>query len=399
MSRLDRVVVVGASVAGVRTAEALRERGFAGELILVDKEKEYPYNRPPLSKEFLLGQLEEDDIRLLTQDMADDLHIDLRLGVEARGLRLGDRAVDTDCGAVGFDALVIATGGGPIIPPGWVDLEGVTALRTLDDARMIQRALQAGTPRAVVVGGGFIGCEIAASLRSLGAGEVTIVEAAPSLLSRALDPSVAERVAQLHRDRDVDVRCGTGVARMLGHGRVEAVELTDGARIDADLVVVGLGARPATSWLENSGLTIRDGVCADATLRAAPDVYAVGDIVRYADAVAPGGRRVEHWTSAREHGVIAAGNLLAPAQPQAVAGPAFVWSDQYERRIQIIGDGRGEQVRFVECDEAGDGCLALVGGPARVTGAIALDRPKQFRRARRLVDAGADWTAVGELRW
>ena len=398
MHPIRRVVVVGASVAGIQTAESLREQGFAGELVLLDGDKEFPYNRPPLSKEFLAGELDEDDIRLLTPDLVAELDIDLRLGTTACGLRLDNRVVITDRDPVGFDALVIATGAVPVVPQGWAELDGVTAIRTLDDARAIRAALRAGSPRIVVVGGGFIGCEIAASVRSLGAADVTIVEAAPTLMARALHSQAAAPIARLHRNQGVTVRCGTPVAGLLGAGRVEAVQLGDGSRIDADLVVAGLGARPAVGWLASSGLTVQDGVLADATLRAAPGVYAVGDVARYADGAAPGGRRAEHWTSAREHGVIAAGNLLNPSQPRIVSGPSYVWSDQYGRRLQIIGDGSGEEIRFVETDGAEDGYLALVGGPERVAGAIALDRPKQFRKARRLVEAGADWTTASSLR-
>jgi 3-phenylpropionate/trans-cinnamate dioxygenase ferredoxin reductase subunit len=396
---IRRVVVAGASVAGVRAAESLREQGFAGELIVLDGDKELPYNRPPLSKELLAGELDEDDIRLLTPDLIADMEIDLRLGTMAAELRLDDRAVVTDRETIGFDALVIATGAVPVIPRGWTELAGVTALRTLDDARAIRAALRGGSPRVVVVGGGFIGCEIAASVQSLGAAEVTIIEAGPGLLTRVLHPLLAEPIARLHQAHGVSIRCGTPVASLLGSGRVEAVELADGSRINADLVVVGLGARPAVQWLASSGLPVKDGVRADATLRVAPGVYAAGDVVQYADRALPGGRRAEHWTSAREHGVIAAGNLLNPAQQCLVSGPAYVWSDQYGSRIQIIGSGSGEEIMFVENGGPEGGYLALVGSPERVTGAIALDRSRQFRRGRRLIENGADWVAVRNFPW
>ncbi|WP_413810748.1 NAD(P)/FAD-dependent oxidoreductase [Streptomyces sp. OE57] len=398
MERFRRVVVVGASVAGVQTAESLRQLGYDGELVVIDGDKEFPYNRPPLSKELITGELDEEDIRLLTPEMVNELDIELQLGTWARGLTLEEKILDTSGGALSFDGLVIATGAVPVLPEPWATLEGVTALRTLDDARTIRAAL-GGKPSVVVIGGGFIGCEIAASVRQESA-EVTIVEAAPTLMSRVLDPRTSAPIARLHKNSGVSVRCGTRVAGLSGSGRVEAVELGDGTRIEADLVVVGLGARPATGWLASSGIELQDGVCADATLSAAPGVYAVGDVVRHRDGVTSAGRRVEHWTSAREHGVLAAANLLDPVHARPVSGLPFIWSNQHGRRIQIVGEGSGEQVRFVDtADGKNDGYLAFVGGPQRVTGLIAFDRPKQFRKGRRLLEAGADWATVRDTEW
>jgi 3-phenylpropionate/trans-cinnamate dioxygenase ferredoxin reductase component len=396
VARIRRVVVAGASVAGVRTAESLRERGYDGELVLLDAEDELPYNRPPLSKELVSGELDEEDIRLLTPELVAELDIALHLGTRALGLKLEEKLLDTSSGVLDFDALVIATGATPVLPESWAGLDGVIALRTLDDARAILAALR-GSPRIVVVGGGFIGCEIAASIRQLG-GAVTIVEAAPTLLARVLEPRLSAPIARLHVSNGVAVRCGTPVAALRGAGRVEAVELGDGSRLEADLVVVGLGARPATGWLASSGIDVRDGVCADATLRVAPDVYAVGDVVRYQDGLTRSGRRDEHWTSAREHGELAAANLLDPACARPMAAPPFVWSDQYGRRIQILGASSDEQVRFLDNGGEDTGYLALVGGRDRVTGAIAFDHPKGFRTGRRLVEAGASWAAVEEVR-
>lgn len=396
MRRTRRVVVAGASVAGVRTAESLRERGYDGELVLVDAEDELPYNRPPLSKELISGELDEEDIRLLTPELVAELDIALHLGTRALGLKLEKKLLDTSSGVLDFDTLVIATGATPVLPESWAGLDGVIALRTLDDARAIRAALR-GSPRIVVVGGGFIGCEIAASIRQLG-GDVTIVEAAPTLLARVLEPRLSAPIARLHKRNGVAVRCGTPVAALRGAGRVEAVELGDGSRLEADLVVVGLGARPATGWLASSGIDVRDGVCADATLRAAPDVYAVGDVVRYQDGLTTSGRRDEHWTSAREHGELAAANLLDPVCARPMSAPPFVWSDQYGRRIQILGTSSGEQVRFLDTGSEDSGYLAVVGGCDRVTGAIAFDQPKGFRTGRRLVEAGASWAAVEEVR-
>ncbi|MDQ3402582.1 MAG: FAD-dependent oxidoreductase [Actinomycetota bacterium] len=377
------------------TAESLRQRGYDGDLVLLDRDKEFPYNRPPLSKELLAGELDEDDIRLVTPDLVAELDIDLRLGTQAEELRVEEKILDTSGGPVGFDRLVIATGAAPVLPADWAGLTGVTALRTLDDARTILAALDRG-PRVVVVGGGFIGCEVAASMRRRGA-KVTIVEAAPTLMARVLDPRTSAPITRLHESADISVRCGTPVSRLVGSGAVEAVELADGTRVEADLVVVGLGARPVTGWLASSGIPIENGVRADATLRVAPGVYAVGDVVSYDDGT-PTGRRVEHWTSAREHGVLVAANLLDPDNASPVSGPSYVWSDQHGRRIQIVGDGSGDQVRFADFGDDG-GYLAFVGNRERVTGLVGVDRPRPFRDGRRLVEAEADWAMVEDAGW
>ena len=394
--RIGRIVVVGASVAGVQAAESLRQQGYDGDLLLLDGDKDFPYNRPPLSKELLSGELDEEDIRLVTPDLVAELDIELQLGTVAEGLRLDEKGLDTSGGPVGFDRLVIATGAVPVLPPDWAGLAGVTALRTLDDARAIRVALDR-TPRVVVVGGGFIGCEVAASLRQLGT-EVRIIEAAPTLMARVLDPQTSAPIVRLHESAGISVRCGTPVARLIGSGAVEAVELADGTRVEADLVVVGLGARPATGWLASSGIPVKDGVRADATLRVAPDVYAVGDVVRHDDGTSPTGRRAEHWTSAREHGVVVAANLLDPGNASPVSRLPYVWSDQHGSRIQIVGDGSGEQVRFIDTGDD-EGYLAVVGSRDRVTGLVGFDRPRPFRKGRRLLEAGADWTTVEDVQW
>jgi NADPH-dependent 2,4-dienoyl-CoA reductase/sulfur reductase-like enzyme len=409
---IRRVVVVGAGVGGVQTAESLRRRhGYDGELVLLDADDELPYNRPPLSKELITGELDDSDVRLLTPELVTELDIDLRLGVRARDLRPGEQLLRTTGADLRFDALVIATGSVPVLPRRWAGLAGVTTLRTLDDARTIRAAL-AGAPRVVVVGGGFIGCEIAAAARTLGA-DVTVVDAAPSLMSRVLDPRLSAPVEEAHRSAGVTVRCGTPVSNLVGGDlvggdlvggdlvggdRVEAVELADGTRIGADLVVVGLGARPATGWLTPCGLGDRDGVRADATLRAAPGVYAVGDVVRHPNGTTATLRRFEHWTNAREHGALAAANLLDPGHARPVSALPFVWSDQHGRRLQVLGDGSGEQVRFVGTG-AEDGFLAFVGTADRLTGVVAWDRPREFRTGRRLLESGAGWAAVGDVQW
>ena len=301
---LATVAVVGASLAGLRAVETLRRDGYDGRLVLVGAEAHLPYDRPPLSKEFLAGEVEPDDVAL-RRGPYDDLDLDLRLGRRAVALDLASRAVALDDGEpVVFDGLVLATGSTPRVVPGTPDLPGINVLRTLDDALAIRAKLDA-RPRVVVVGAGFIGSEVAATCRLRGL-EVTVLEALPAPLVRGLGPVLGMACGELHRDHGVDLRLGVGVAGFEGDGRVERVRLDDGTAVDADLVVVGVGVAPATDWLATSGLTLDNGVVCDETLLAAPGVVAAGDVARWPNPLFGGeSMRVEHWTNASEQGVAA----------------------------------------------------------------------------------------------
>jgi NADPH-dependent 2,4-dienoyl-CoA reductase/sulfur reductase-like enzyme len=386
------IVVVGGSVAGVEALLALRSAGYDGRLTLVGADPELPYNPTPLSKELLSGEMDEDDIRLLPEEEFDDLDVDLQLGTPAQALDLGARTVHVGGSRLAYDGLIIATGSEAVRPQGWFDLDGVHTLRTLDDARRVRQAMSTGRPSVVVVGAGFIGCEIAAAARHFGL-DVTLVEAAPTALRRAVPADLAAPVVSLQRAHGVKVVCGVGVARILGSGRVDKVELTDGTVLDADLVVVGVGAVPATHWLAGSGLAVDDGVITDTTLRTtAPGVYAVGDAARWPRPGAGGSIRVEHWTNAREQGKRAALNLLDPEAAQPYSGVPYVWSDQFGKRFQLVGTAHAEQIHFLDGGPEADSYLALLGDGDRAVGAVAFGgSPRPFNQARRLVTAGTPW--------
>jgi NADPH-dependent 2,4-dienoyl-CoA reductase/sulfur reductase-like enzyme len=393
MARLSDVVIVGASLAGLRAAEALRARGYDGRLTLVGAEKHLPYDRPPLSKEILRGEWEPDRIGLRRQDY-ESLGAELLLGRRATSLDLAKRTVTLDgTDAVEFGGLVIATGATPRrLGPVHDELAGVHVLRTLDDALAIRAAFQAH-PRVVVVGAGFIGLEVAAAARSFGL-EVVVVEPQPAPLASVLGAEMGAACARLHRDHGVDLRCGVAVDALEGHGRVERVRLGDGTALSADLVVVGIGVVPVTGWLGGSGLRIENGVVCDSTLSAGPQqVVAAGDVARWHNRLFDEVMRVEHWTNAVEQGVAAAGRLLA-ADAEAVdyAPVPLFWSDQYEVKVQFAGrvkpddevrivEGRSEEFRFV----------ALYGRKGRLTGALAFRRPRQLLRYVDLIGARASW--------
>ena len=341
-----RIVVVGAGLAALRTCEGLRREGHDGPVVVVGAEQHRPYSRPPLSKEVLRGDAPPESTALRTDAEYAELDLDLRLGRRATALDLESRTVALDDGTTEpWDRLVIATGATPRRLPGTDELDGVHVLRTLDDALAL-RAAFAGGPRVAVVGGGFIGGEVAASARSLGL-DVTLVEALPMPLARVLGAEMGAACARLHSDHGVDLRVGVGVAAVEGDGRVERLRLSDGTTVDADVVVVGIGVVPETGWLEGSGLEVRDGVVCDERCRAAPDVYAVGDVARWFNPLFGESMRLEHWTNASEQATAVARAMLhADAAPFAPV--PYFWSDQYDAKIQFLGmPCEGGEVRVV----------------------------------------------------
>ncbi|HYV59354.1 MAG TPA: FAD-dependent oxidoreductase, partial [Acidimicrobiia bacterium] len=382
------IAVVGASLAGLRAAETLRREGYDGRLALVGAESHLPYDRPPLSKELLAGEWEPDQIALRKQPY-DDLELDLRLGRRATRLDAVERVVELDGGGdrLEFDGLVVATGARPRTLPGTPALDGIFLLRTLDDCLAI-RAHFERRPRVVVIGAGFIGSEVAATCRGRGL-QVTVLEMLATPLERAVGPIVGDACGRLHRDHGVDLRCGVTVAGFEGADRVERVRLADGSTIDADLVVVGVGVVPETRWLEHSGLSLDDGVVCDETCLAAPGIVAAGDVARWPNLLFDGERmRVEHWTNATEQGVAAARRLLVedPGAAEAFAPVPFVWSDQYDVKIQVVGSIRGDdEVAVADGSLEEHRFVALFGRGGRLVGALGFSRPRLVMQYRRLI--------------
>lgn len=387
--RPARVVVVGASAAGVTVADALRHGGYQGELTLAGAERHLPYDRPPLSKEVLAGTREPAATALRDAGHYAGSGIELLLGTPAVALDRAERTVAlADGRRLRYDALVIATGVAPRRLPGTGGLAGVHVLRTLDDAVAL-RADLAVARRIIVVGAGFLGSEAAATCRGLGL-DVTLVDPRPVPAEAALGTVVGDVLAAVHAENGVDLRLGTGV-RHLEHdaGRVTGVTLTDGARVTADVVLVAIGCRPATDWLAGSGLPLGDGVEGDATCRVAPDVYAAGDVASWRHA-SHGRLRVEHRTNATEQAEhVAAAILGAPAPFRPVP---YVWSDQYGVRLQAWGVTSGSHdIAVVEGSLEERRFVALYGRDGRVTGAVGRRLPKALRQARELVAAGVPW--------
>jgi NADPH-dependent 2,4-dienoyl-CoA reductase/sulfur reductase-like enzyme len=393
---LSHVVVVGASLAGLRAVETLRAEDFDGRITLVGAEGHLPYDRPPLSKKLLAGALDVERIHLRKEHEYTDLDLQLQLGVRAIALDPVERRITLDDGgAVTYDGLVIATGAAPRTLTGQPELDGLFVLRTLDDSLRLRAAFDARPRRVVVIGAGFIGAEVAATARGLGL-DVTLVEALPAPLVRGLGLQMGMACAELHRAHGVDLRLGAGVAGFDGAGRVEQVRLTDGTTLDADVVVVGIGVAPVTGWLETSGLELRDGVVCDATLAAGPPgVYAAGDLVRWPNELFGEEMRLEHWTNAAEQGAAAARNLLATAagsEPVPYAPVPFFWSDQYDARIQFLGRASDSDDVEVVHGTVGDGAfVALYGSAGRLHGVLGVSLPKLTMPYRKLLANAATW--------
>jgi NADPH-dependent 2,4-dienoyl-CoA reductase/sulfur reductase-like enzyme len=385
------LVVVGASLAGLRAVEGARAAGFDGRITLVGAERHLPYDRPPLSKAFLDAAVPSVPTFRDERTLRDELGVRLLLGTRATSLDTARRVVVAGGRRVSYDAVVLATGSTARALPGTRGLAGVHRLRTLDDAVAIRRAMDDGA-RTVVVGAGFIGAEVAAAARRRGQ-DVVVVEAAATPLARAVGDSMGEVCAALHRRQGTDLRCGVGVIGFDGVDRVQRVLLSDGPVLPADLVVVGVGAAPATGWLAGSGLALDDGIVCDEKLWAgAPGVYAAGDVARWRNPAFDRRMRLEHWTSAAEQGAVAARNALDPTGGTPYSTVPYFWSDWYGGRLQFVGIPGADEVRVVDGDVDSDGRLvALYREGDRLVGALTVDAPTHVMKYRGLITRRASW--------
>ncbi len=397
---LRHVVVVGASLAGLRACESLREEGFDGTITLVGAEHEIPYDRPPLSKKVLAGEWEVERIRLRKADDFESLALALRLGVRATALDTHARTLSLDDGTtVVYDGLILATGASPRRLPDQPLLAGVVELRTLADSVNLRDRIAGDTARVTVIGAGFIGLEVAATARALGCA-VTVLEGAPSPLIRGLGVEMGAAVAGVHARNGVHLRCGVQVASLEGEGgQVTGVRLGDGSLVASDVVVVGIGVAPNTQWLVGSGLTIGDGIVCDATLSAGvPGVYAAGDCARWPNAAFADfddqEMRVEHWTNAAEQGAAAARNLLLVAgggEAEPFTSVPFFWSDQFDSRIQFVGRAHGDDEVHVFAGSTDGAFAALYGYQGRLRGVLGVSMPRMVMPFRALLAANATW--------
>ncbi|PWK65988.1 NADPH-dependent 2,4-dienoyl-CoA reductase/sulfur reductase-like enzyme [Streptomyces sp. CG 926] len=376
------VVIVGAGMAGVQTAVALREQGFTGPVTLLGAEPHQPYDRPPLSKAVLLGKAEDSAFDVDFEG----LDIDLRLGTEVTGLRADVHELDTETGPVPYGTLVLATGAQPLTLPGTEGVPGVHLLRTLDDAARLRPVL-AAAPRTVVVGAGWIGAEFATAAREAGC-EVTVVEAADRVLAGALPAEVTEPMARWYQEAGAELITGAKVAG-IEEGRVL---LADGRALPAGAVVVGIGARPATGWLDGTGVERGpDGsITADAYLRTSlPGVYAVGDCASF-----PSGRYgtrllVHHWDNALQGPRAVAANILAGEPAQVYDPVPYFWSEQFGRFVQYAGHHGGADTLLLRGDPADPTWSACWLREGALVAVLVVGRPRDLAQGRRLIETAA----------
>lgn len=382
------IAIVGGSLAGVTTAERLRANGFLGTLTLVGDEHDLPYDRPPLSKAALQSPDHPVAEPLRTAAELAALGLDLRLGVSARRLVPGAHThlVElADGSEVVAERVVVATGARARTLPFAEPQDGVFVLRTAADAAALRAALGTGTS-IVIVGGGFLGLEVAASARRRGVA-TTVLEAAATPLSGRLGAAVGEWVVGLHRRHGVDLRCGSSVAGFVGHTDLEGVALSDGSLIDADAALVSVGSLPNVEWLAGSGVEIDDGVVCDAWGRTSvPGVFAAGDVTRYAVAGEPP-VRTEHWSGAVAHARLVAENMLLPeCAMRTLAAVPYFWSDQFGQKLQVVGEwAPGLEERLIEGNVA-DGRFGVVFEErGEVRAAAGVDMPGFVAAQRRTI--------------
>ena len=399
---MERVVIVGASLAGLNAAESLRAEGFEGAITVVGDEPEPPYDRPPLSKQLLTGEWDEERLSLRTGDELGALELEFRSGTSAVGLDLAAQTVRlADGEVVPYDGLIIATGARGLLLPFGGELEGIHTLRTQANALRIRDDFARGGP-VVVVGAGFIGAEVASSARARGL-EVTMVEALAGPMLGPLGPELSDWARRLHADAGVEMRFEASVSALHGAPRVEAVELADSTRLAADTVVVGVGVRPNVEWLTDSGLSVGDGVICDQYCRAAPGVYAAGDVARW-----PNGlfgpfaysepqrtMRIEHWTNAVEMGMAAARNLLLESRGEpleAFAPVPYFWSDQHGLSIMASGvTAPRDAFQLAHGTLESNRFAALYGLRGYLTGVVAVGWPRMLRRYQAMIRDRVPW--------
>jgi len=391
------VLIVGSSLGGLHTAEALRSQGYDGAITMVDAEPEPRYDRPPLSKEYLSSQNASEPLGPLLRapEALAALDADWCLGERAVSLNPRSREIGLAGGrTLRYDKLVIATGVSPVWPAA-LQIDGAVTLRTRQDADRLRARMAPGV-RLAVIGAGFIGLEVAATFRAAGA-EVDVVEVEQAPLARQLGPVVGRAIQAMHASRGVRFHLGTRATAVRQAGAECVVELSDGSIIGADVLLVAVGSVPAVGWLRGSGLDLDNGIACDGHLLAAPDVFAVGDIARWPHPLAGRPVRIEHWTNAIEQAAHVARRITDPdGETGPFATVPYFWSDQYGSKIQAYGfPGAADEVEVFAGDLDGGKFAALYRSAGRLTAAVGIGSPRQVLAGRRQVVA--ELTAEGAL--
>lgn len=385
---MNRIVVVGGSLAGVHAAEALRDSGYQGELTIVSADPEPPYDRPPLSKDVLLGRMTAEDLSLRAESWYSERGIGLRTGTAARGLDATAGVVAlSDGSALAYDGVVVATGSTALPLPADGTPRAAHVIRTLADVAGLLPELTAGR-HLVVVGGGFIGLEVAGAARHLGL-DVTLVERSSTPLLRAFGEDAAAWYRRMHERNDVRLMCSREVVAVRPSARGTALEISDGTVLDADVIVAGVGARPAVDWLAGSGVAVGDGVrCTPDLFTSVPNVVAAGDVARWSNPVFEEDMRIEHWSNAIDQGRHAALSLLG--RREAFSSVPYFWTDQHETKMRFVGRAAGATEHRLE-ELADDKLVITYGRGGRIIGALCVNAPKAMARYRVAIQEHTPW--------
>lgn len=379
----ETFLVVGAGLAGMSAAMQLRTDGFDGRILVLGEEQHPPYSRPPLSKGLVRGKDSLESTYLRPQRLYERRAIEFELGVRVDELDVASRRVRLDDGRwLAYDKLLLATGGRARSLPDTEGLPGVHLLRTLDDAVAIRDRLADGASLAVV-GAGFIGAELAASARAMGS-DVGLLEAAPYPLARVLPPVLGSFYLGLHRKHGVDVRVGTGVEHVESHGHKAHALTTEDRWVSADLLVVAVGLVPNTEVAEAAGIAVNDGILVDEHCRtSAPDVFAAGDVANHPQPFSGSRSRIEHWQTAQHHGAHAARNMLG--KPEAFTQVPWVWSDQYDVRLEIAGRPMATDEVLLRGRLEEHDASAFLLRDGRLIAMVGVNRGSDVRAARALI--------------
>jgi NADPH-dependent 2,4-dienoyl-CoA reductase/sulfur reductase-like enzyme len=389
----DRVVIVGASAAGLSAAEALRRGGYENKLTMIGAESHHPYDRPPLSKQFLTGEWDTGRVMLRQENHLADLDVTAELGVPAAGLdATGRRILLANGREVSYDHVILATGVTPKVLPQVAAVRGVHTLRTLDDALALKAEL-AYCSRMIVVGAGFLGTEIAAVAASAGL-DVTILSKSAVPLAGALGPEIGAELAALHQSRGVTIRTGheAAITCVASDGsKVTGAVLRNGEILPADIIVVAVGSLPSVGWLRGSGLHIGDGIECGPDSLTAPGIHAAGDVARWHNRLFGVRMRVEHRTNAVDHGIHVAEQVLAGTEHDYTPVPYF-WSDQYDLKLQSYGWLRNhDEVLLTEGSVRDGKFVAIFRRDNRLTGVVAARSVKALRKWRQLIVDQVTW--------
>lgn len=389
MANVESVVIVGAGHAGGRAAEAVRQAGFKGRVVLIGEESHPPYERPPLSKEMLYSDHPPEKTYLAPMTAWSDNAIELRLDARVEGLDRADHRIRLAGGeTLAYDRLLIATGGRVrrLALPG-AALPGVHYIRTIADTLALKGELKPGV-RLAVIGGGFIGLEAAAAAARLGC-KATVLEAQPEILNRVMDPMMGRWFEQLHRANGVDVLKGVTIARIEGHDRVTGVVLGSGDRIDADVVVIGIGIVPNVELASESGIAVGNGITVDEFgVTSDADVFAVGDVAFHFNPILGRHVRLESWANAQNGGIAVARNMIG--EPVPYKDVPWFWTDQFGANIQIAGAPEGWDRIVTRGSPEGGKFIAFAMKDARVVGATVVNLGRDMRFVKSLVQSATD---------